>query len=173
MRKIYEVINGKKICTGCHENLPENEFGWIFKKNGKHIQKSKCKQCLQQQTEYWRDNHREKYLGARKQYRENNKARLRVASYRQGAVYRGLVCELTSEQFIALFNQPCDYCGDQDALNGVDRIDNSQGYIPGNVVPCCSVCNTMKKKMTKDEFLLGVNKITLHQASLNRREHHA
>jgi hypothetical protein len=173
MKALYQEVNGKKICTGCHKDQPIGMFGVIKKRNGKHVQKSKCTDCLQQATEYWRKNHREKYFGARQKYREANKEKLRAKAYRDGAKHRGLSCELSQEEFISLFNQPCEYCGGQESLNGVDRLYNTEGYIAGNVVPCCTVCNFMKKKMNKDEFLCWIHKISLHQASLNRREHHA
>lgn len=172
-KAIYQEVNGKKTCTGCHKDQPIGMYGITRKKNGRDVQRSKCTDCLQRATEEWRQNHQDRYKEYRKKYQQTNQEIIRAKSYLQNANYRGLTCELSPDQFIALFNQPCDYCGDQDALNGVDRIDNSQGYISGNVAPCCSICNTMKKKMTKDEFLSWVNKIHLHQASLNRREHHA
>ena len=37
--------------------------------------------------------------------------------------------------------------------NGIDRIDSSVGYVPGNVVPCCKYCNMAKMDRTKEEFL--------------------
>ena len=162
-RKIHPIIDGKKICTGCHQNLSVDNFGFIFKKNGKHIQKSKCKECLKHATEYWRDNHREKYKASRIRYRETNKDRLRVTAYRQGATYRNIECSLTDEQFIAMFNQPCTYCGSQEVLNGVDRLDNTQGYTTQNSVSCCTICNLRKKKMTKQEFLDWIKRVALHQ----------
>jgi hypothetical protein len=36
--------------------------------------------------------------------------------------------------------------------SGIDRIDSSIGYIEGNVVSCCSKCNTAKSDMPFDEF---------------------
>jgi hypothetical protein len=172
-KALYQKINGKKICTGCHKDQPIGMFGVIKKRNGKHVQKSKCTDCLQQATEYWRKNHRDRYMAYRKKYYKDNLSELRYKHYVADAAIRNRAFNIAKEEFISLFNQPCDYCGGQESLNGVDRLDNQQGYIVGNVVPCCSVCNFMKKKMNKNEFLCWVHKISLHQASLNRREHHA
>jgi hypothetical protein len=84
---------------------------------------------------------------------------------------RGLVFELTLEQFKALTVQNCFYCGEPPAerhvktgtrpnvrtstcyANGVDRVDNSVGYVAKNVVPCCSKCNHAKHTMGQAEFL--------------------
>lgn len=53
---------------------------------------------------------------------------------------------LTFDEFVALDAQPCYYCnnflgGKVIRCVGLDRIDPTKGYIPGNVLPCCSVCN--------------------------------
>lgn len=36
--------------------------------------------------------------------------------------------------------------------NGIDRVDNSVGYVLSNCVPCCSTCNRMKGTMSSEEF---------------------
>ena len=38
--------------------------------------------------------------------------------------------------------------------NGVDRRDNSLGYILNNCVSCCSSCNFAKNNKTEEEFLI-------------------
>lgn len=78
--------------------------------------------------------------------------------YRNGARSRDKEYSLTSVEFVSLVLQPCFYCGalprtrqvgnKSFEANGVDRVDNALGYVEGNVVPCCTVCNLMK--MTKD-----------------------
>lgn len=55
-----------------------------------------------------------------------------------------------------LFKQPCHYCGQvnlDEKLTGIDRIDNSKGYITSNVVPCCKICNMMKKDLDQQTFI--------------------
>lgn len=37
--------------------------------------------------------------------------------------------------------------------NGIDRLDNSEGYIFGNVVPCCATCNFAKHTMSYTDFI--------------------
>jgi len=54
-----------------------------------------------------------------------------------------------------LMLSPCTYCGKVATLedtNGLDRLDNTKGHSLGNVVPCCSICNIMKQRMTVTEF---------------------
>jgi hypothetical protein len=96
--------------------------------------------------------------------------------YRSGAKARGLVFELSDDIFRALVTSPCDYCGDPPAVikvlgsppstfvhGGIDRIDNTKGYIEGNVVPCCRRCNVGKWDYHRDEFLSWVRRV--HQKS--------
>lgn len=79
---------------------------------------------------------------------------------------------ITLEEFIKLVNENCHYCGEtplklrhianklkEKPLNGIDRVDNSIGYLIDNCVPCCTTCNFMKKMLTKEDFLNQINKI--------------
>ncbi len=74
-----------------------------------------------------------------------------LAGYKRGASDRGLDFLLTKNEFQSLVSQPCHYCATP-AAKGIDRVDNDQGYIQGNVVPACITCNHAKKSTTVDEF---------------------
>ena len=82
---------------------------------------------------------------------------------------------LTDEQAFALFVLPCHYCGaiatnhstHPDAngsfrYNGIDRVDNSQGYTPENCVACCKHCNVAKRSMTVLEFRMWITQVYNH-----------
>ena len=43
--------------------------------------------------------------------------------------------------------------------NGVDRVENTNGYLTGNCVSCCHICNRAKGEMTVNEFYDWINKI--------------
>jgi len=47
--------------------------------------------------------------------------------------------------------------------NGIDRIDNKQGYKMENCVPCCQNCNWMKKSLTEQEFLNHIKQIATYR----------
>jgi hypothetical protein len=92
---------------------------------------------------------------------------------RRGAKKRGLAVELSHEEMKSICEQPCAYCGTEpnerkccrvEAVfaNGIDRVDNSKGYIAGNCVPCCTTCNKMKLAQSVQDFLAHVNKISQH-----------
>lgn len=89
-----------------------------------------------------------------------------LSAYKSAAKNRGLAFELSPEQFKALTQEICAYCGVAPfrvwtgqrnnrppyICNGVDRIDNEQGYTAKNSVPCCSICNHAKHTMSLTEF---------------------
>lgn len=86
------------------------------------------------------------------------------------------VWSLTRKQVRELTKQSCRYCGAEPAqihrlsgingyytYNGLDRVDNEQGYEIDNVVPCCGICNKLKGTMSIQEFLDKIEQIYLHQ----------
>ncbi len=85
--------------------------------------------------------------------------------------------ELSFDEFYAMTQQTCHYCGVQPSLttqmdrrltaipftfNGIDRVDNTKGYIKGNVVACCRTCNFMKHSMNQQAFIEQAIKIADH-----------
>jgi 5-methylcytosine-specific restriction endonuclease McrA len=89
------------------------------------------------------------------------------ADYRCNAIKRKRNYEflLTKEEFLNLTSQNCFYCGSPPSsikknthnngdyvYNGIDRIDNSKGYVLDNCVPCCKNCNRAKMSLTQEEF---------------------
>jgi len=88
--------------------------------------------------------------------------------YKYNARARNLVFDLTIAEFENIIRQSCTYCGGTSEFfsgfigNGIDRIDSSLGYAASNIVPCCSVCNKMKSKLSVDEFISQCDKISQH-----------
>lgn len=92
-----------------------------------------------------------------------------IRVYKRNAKLFNREFNLTEEQFIATAKGACEYCGAPPVAgsygikcNGIDRIDASKGYIPGNVVPCCMRCNYMKSKLTIADFKDHVRRIYDH-----------
>ena len=92
--------------------------------------------------------------------------------YKNNAKTRNLDFSLIGEYFFDLIVKPCFYCGDklsntQQSIHstgsfrytGLDRVDNAQGYIVGNVVSCCFKCNKAKSIFTSEDFLLWVARV--------------
>lgn len=104
----------------------------------------------------------------------------RFCGYRGSARDRNYPFEITQSQFGDLTSSACFYCGTEKSQvyfrkqrdasfygNGIDRVDNSKGYIEGNVVPCCRKCNVMKRTMGAEEFISHCRSISNHHP-LNR-----
>lgn len=84
--------------------------------------------------------------------------------YTNNAKRRRLEFKIPFEQFCKLIMSNCHYCSStpinffksdlacQLKYNGIDRVNNSIGYLPDNVVPCCKFCNFAKSKGTEQEF---------------------
>ena len=97
-------------------------------------------------------------------------------SYKCNADSRNLPFKLTREEFKKIIEQNCYYCNSvpivsktsisinkTDKLfkhNGIDKIDNTKGYIKNNIVPCCSICNVMKNNLSIEEFKTHILKIS-------------
>lgn len=91
---------------------------------------------------------------------------------------RGLEVSLTKSQIETLFLGDCYYCGavpsqtkDARSLmsatrNGIDRINNSIGYVDGNCVSCCYPCNWSKRDGTMEDFIERCKKIVSRHASI-------
>ena len=93
-----------------------------------------------------------------------------LSSYRKRARESGRVFELDRDYFTDLIQHNCYYCGavpgnrwkvheTEFIYQGVDRIDNAEGYTLDNCVPCCMICNKMKKAMSSKEFLDHIGRI--------------
>ncbi len=91
--------------------------------------------------------------------------------YQKRAREKNLEFSLTKDEFKSLMDSDCYYCGSEPSnsfaqhgkflpvYQGIDRKDNTRGYVPDNVVPCCIICNKMKKALGHDEFLLHIHRI--------------
>ena len=80
---------------------------------------------------------------------------------------------LTKEETSKLFRGDCHYCGSPPSqefkphlythgafiYNGIDRVDNKNGYISGNAVSCCWRCNTAKGARSYDEFISWLKRV--------------
>lgn len=101
-------------------------------------------------------------------------------SYKNNARKKKIEWELSKEDFENLVKNKCNYCGIEPLnigkstskftgnciYNGIDRIDSSKGYIIDNVVSCCTKCNYMKNRWSREEFLVHINKIWSNQHEL-------
>jgi len=109
-----------------------------------------------------------------------------LASYVKSASRRGIAWKLSNQDFFRLSSGPCSYCGSPPNLelkpnkgvnggytySGVDRVDNTVGYVPGNAVSCCWACNRAKGAMSLDAFLIWCDRVSAYSAARGARFEH-
>jgi hypothetical protein len=103
-----------------------------------------------------------------------------LRTYKKHALQRELEWALSDDEFRTLIAKECFYCASppcrvatsnkstpkrarrtlsEITYNGVDRKDNSVGYVPDNVVTACSTCNYAKRELPAEDFLAHIRKI--------------
>jgi hypothetical protein len=94
-------------------------------------------------------------------------------SYQIRAKNKNLKFTLSFEEFLNLTSHNCHYCGSPPSnkieegkttktfyvYSGIDRIDNTKGYIIENCVSCCSICNYAKTNLSVDKFIKWVQQL--------------
>lgn len=104
---------------------------------------------------------------------------LLFAIYKSNADKNSREFTLTREEFRELTSKNCYYCDEHPRQtvkhprlkgnylhNGLDRVDNTVGYISTNVVPCCQFCNKAKLDRPVEEFLTWAKRIYQKQCQL-------
>lgn len=94
--------------------------------------------------------------------------------YQRSATTRNYKFNLTKEEFIPFLQMPCFYCKSEPSncftrklkqgtfiykYSGLDRKDNSIGYKLSNIVPCCKLCNTIKRTLPYDIWIQHLENI--------------
>lgn len=117
----------------------------------KHYNKKYREDNIEKSLAYnklYRKLHLDKVNQYDKDYATTDKGRFIKA--RSKAKTRGLEFTITLEDFLEISKQKCYYCSDE--LCGLknfqgahlDRIDNSKGYVLGNIISCGGLCNRIR-----------------------------
>lgn len=102
-------------------------------------------------------------------------------SYENGAKARHLVFELSKDDMRILFRGNCFYCGKEPQqcrkrrigsngefrYNGIDRKDNTLGYMSSNCVSCCGHCNFAKNKTSFSDFIRWIRTVNENTKNIN------
>jgi hypothetical protein len=83
----------------------------------------------------------------------------RYAIYERSAKTKNIDFALSFEEFMSYWQTPCSYCDSPIDTIGIDRVNSKFGYTIDNIVPCCKICNYMKRDLAQDEFLVQCKKI--------------
>lgn len=96
-----------------------------------------------------------------------------ILGYKRHAKERNLVWSVTRKLVTEMISRPCHYCGQPPdnkkttknsvaplLYSGIDRVDNSKGYVRTNIVPCCKQCNRAKGTQSTEQFRMWITKIS-------------
>jgi hypothetical protein len=76
-------------------------------------------------------------------------------AYKRRADLKQIEFSLTKEDYLLITANDCYICGKQPSnthINGIDRYNNTIGYIYENCRTCCGECNYMKKHFEDDKM---------------------
>jgi len=99
-----------------------------------------------------------------------------LAHYKKGAKTRKYSWDLSLADFIKLTQGNCYYCqltpssiskldpafNGPYIYNGIDRLDNTLGYLTDNCVSCCKYCNKAKNDLLQEQFICHIYRIFNH-----------
>lgn len=143
-----------KLCRACSVTKPVAEF-----RSHRGKLKAPCRICenarSNARSKWFRSNDSEWSARESRQgqaRRGRNPAREFCKNARKSDKKRGHQYNLTVELVTELFEKPCSYCGDTALKRTLDRIDNSTGHVPSNVLPCCIRCNFVRRDMPKEAW---------------------
>lgn len=152
---IEDVEKNTKKCPSCKQEKPLIKF--TKDRNQKSGHRSRCKECIGEEQRRWRKTD----AGKMNSQRGNMSIKGRYAQLKGGAKARGLEINLDISELEELISNSCHYCGGNlnEHGSGLDRMDNSKGYIKGNVVPCCKDCNTLKSNKFTYSEMMKISKV--------------
>jgi len=132
-----KIIPQTKKCAHCGETKPAPEFNQRSSdSSGLH---PRCRKC-------------------QAKYRWSPKSKYRV--YKQEAAQRHIGFEITLEEFKTFWQAPCSYCGSPIDTIGIDRVDNTLGYVMGNLTSCCcSTCNYSKRDLSRAQWVAHMTRV--------------
>lgn len=141
-----------KFCNECRRMKPREEF--YVDRARPRGRVSRCKPCYARQSKI-------DYL---------TKPWKLLTAYKSNAKQRGVEFSLPRKVFESFWGVACHYCGGSVETISLDRIDNTKGYVEGNVVSCCSTCNGMKSALSVATFIGHCKKVALFNAAIARNE---
>lgn len=134
-----------RICCGCKKSFPLTKKYFHKHKYGGDGFRYLCKRCNNLASKNWYYLPRGKYL-----------------SYKKDALRRNIKWNLSFEEFNQFWQKPCYYCKTKIKTIGLDRVNNQEGYIKNNIVPCCMGCNRAKSYLSKECFINICKRVALY-----------
>lgn len=131
--------------------MTEHRRLWL--KNYRLVNREKIYKKLKE----WKLKNPESYSSYSKKRKDYFSDRRQIVSikyrdYQNSAKRKGIEFNLTLEEVTDITKNPCHYCLVNEKI-GIDRKDNTIGYIKSNSLPCCWICNRMKGNQLYKNFL--------------------
>jgi len=147
----YEKV-ALKTMNYRHRKMEENQEGYLANNA--------------EQAKKWRENHPEKMLESNEN--KKNSKELQYNVYGRNANLKNLEFTISFEDYSNVVTKECHYCGviQEKGFNGMDRKDQSVGYIIDNCVSCCKMCNYMKGSTCEEVFIKRVEHILTFQGKI-------
>jgi hypothetical protein len=123
-----------------------------YRKNKESLLK---KQKEERYQEYYKEYRQRPEVKERERERARRRAQTPKGRFRdicRGAKSRNIKVDITLDEYEKLYyTKDCYYCGEKES-SGLDRLDNTIGYILDNCVTSCTWCNKMKLDKDLDLF---------------------
>jgi hypothetical protein len=127
-------------CSSCKANKPKSDFN---KNKGRPSGYSHlCRICSLEDLRKWRSENLKKYLLQRAKYRASQKK----------IDFNLEVNDLEIPEHCPVFNTKLEVNGDKWSSPSIDRIDNNQGYIKGNIRVISYRANILRHTGSLSEF---------------------
>lgn len=144
-----------KTCSRCKLEKPLEQFGIRLDRPDGH--KYTCKQCESERQ-------MDRYAKDPEKHKARNRdlgivPKSRFSRFKKRCKLTGKEFDLTFEQWSTLvLDKPCHYCSGPLETKGcgLDRKNNSLGYIVSNVVSCCKECNRLKGPHISYEEMVAI-----------------
>jgi hypothetical protein len=119
-----------------------------------------------EQTAKWRENNKEK-MDLINESKKRNKT-IQYAIYKRCANIKNLDFEISFEDYESIVSSRCYYCNsmEEKGFNGIDRNDQTKGYVVDNCLPCCTMCNYVKGSLHSYGFIKRIEHILTHQGCI-------
>ncbi len=101
-----------------------------------------------------------------------NKPQIKLKKLKFGAHTRSYDVLIDDDELLDLFAKDCFYCGHhshEGYTNGIDRVDNAKGYVPGNCVACCGTCNKAKYALDGRTFIERACHVSAHHGGIGAK----
>ena len=146
----------------------KNKYALSEKRRGKRKEEHKAsyayildkygREAINKKSANWRAANTDKVKITLEKSRKNNPARSILNKARHSAKARGLefnleIDDITIPEVCPYFNVPLNTWGESNYVPSIDRIDNSKGYIKGNIQIISYLANKMKHTATPEQML--------------------